>query len=631
MLTFFFFTFLRYEERALKTATTAAAAPSAASAPASTITNTTRKSSSEKGKSRCVSFLANFQLFSTYRFQIPDGEVINRYIYLAQWTVGGSSESPSKHSPGPSPPPASSPPTTSASVPRCCKDTSNVQWISIDSIVAEARQNSPVQPLLDHLWGYEVAMVAPALQLQSPPVGTSSLQQQSLPYVTPVLQEFSSSEVMKYLSRQRQNHSTASFCQMLHEAKFTEADVIKIYCDYVQHCFPSATMTFCSFYEYFTKISFLQFDDGSLRNVFRAMNFKNKHHMLFNEFLLGLAALDSNVPNSKLRFTYIFRYYDRNADGFLDEEDFKRLVGDIRFKANLSSDPAELDNDVKSRLAILKLLDDSRRISYKAFLNEACHIGGIMHLFRTNKAILEAVHSRQAYEIIVNKYGKPFSRYQLGTCAKCRPKKYSLAYHAVRINVQNRVENPKALVNLSCGELDRNLQFVERANEQQLKHSIEVVFNESEVANKVLALIRKMADLGRMSAEQKKEVKRQVAAGLTVELIRKLCKEVTSILLVEPRLLKVNAPCFVLGDLHGNIDDLLIYEDQLWPLAPMANAPNVLFLGDYVDRGDYGIEVVCYLFAMKILAPTKFFLLRGAHEIRDVQRKFSFYQECKNK
>jgi hypothetical protein len=67
----------------------------------------------------------------------------------------------------------------------------------------------------------------------------------------------------------------------------------------------------------------------------------------------------------------------------------------------------------------------------------------------------------------------------------------------------------------------------------------------------------------------------------------------------------------VVGDLHGHFDDLLHVLDQYG--QPHAGS-HYLFNGDFVDRGDWGPEVLIALFCLQLLHPGVVHLNRGNHE-----------------
>ncbi|KAL7719011.1 Serine/threonine-protein phosphatase [Entamoeba marina] len=85
----------------------------------------------------------------------------------------------------------------------------------------------------------------------------------------------------------------------------------------------------------------------------------------------------------------------------------------------------------------------------------------------------------------------------------------------------------------------------------------------------------------------------------------------------ESSLLELNAPLYVIGDLHGQYTDLLRYFDET-----DITKDKYLFLGDYVDRGPRSIEILTLIFSLKLRYPDRFFLLRGNHEAENINRLY---------
>lgn len=102
-----------------------------------------------------------------------------------------------------------------------------------------------------------------------------------------------------------------------------------------------------------------------------------------------------------------------------------------------------------------------------------------------------------------------------------------------------------------------------------------------------------------------------------------LSRAVTRIVQTEPSCLIINTPVVIVGDLHGNFVDLCrILNSQGLPPDT-----TYLFLGDYVDRGQFSTDVVVLLFMLKATYPNNVYLLRGNHEFQSMNFYYGFYNE----
>lgn len=94
------------------------------------------------------------------------------------------------------------------------------------------------------------------------------------------------------------------------------------------------------------------------------------------------------------------------------------------------------------------------------------------------------------------------------------------------------------------------------------------------------------------------------------------------------------------GDLHGDVHSLLEsikdlrdkgYMDSKDPFKIKDKNFKLVFLGDYVDRGWYGAEVIYTILRLKLENPDQVFLVRGNHEDVMINSAYGFLGELERK
>ena len=111
----------------------------------------------------------------------------------------------------------------------------------------------------------------------------------------------------------------------------------------------------------------------------------------------------------------------------------------------------------------------------------------------------------------------------------------------------------------------------------------------------------------------------------------KIILDVIKINMQEPSLIdiEVNNENFnICGDIHGQFYDLLkIFNEFGYP----SETNPYLFNGDFIDRGSFGVECLITLLCFKLLYPKHFYLARGNHESRNLNKVYGFEQEVNSK
>ncbi|XP_045541651.1 uncharacterized protein LOC106719231 [Papilio machaon] len=442
--------------------------------------------------------------------------------------------------------------------------------------------------------------------------------------------------------------SAAPSAQLLAAANYTKEDQMRLFREFVTLNFPALYMSQHVF-------SQLMLDIGWHRtvcnNLFRAADVSNRGGLSFQELVLWSAATEPVTQHSglpaEIRCRYIFRYYDGDRDQKLQQVEVKELVAAARATRQLSTDALSVVRDVDLCYKQLGLQANSP-LSLADFLRAVreLRLRGTSSLLRAPRSLLGYVIDLQERDCMA-KAASVKSTTHFEPEGEVRPSKakvdklevrdstswrrgreqYALASCVVRLEQ----DAPPAVLRLDCFEEEAvsasTIKLLSLSST-----SLEVLAADSGPAETLAAVHYFASDINtpKLVKPAYTWAQQSELAALGAAVL-KLSESVQVICAAEPRLLRLDSPIYAIGDLHGNLPALLAMEARLWPAGAALLPAGLLFLGDFVDRGAWGVELLAYLLAAKLQRPRGLHLVRGNHETRDIQTMFTFYTECTTK
>ncbi|GIL70676.1 hypothetical protein Vretifemale_1400 [Volvox reticuliferus] len=125
----------------------------------------------------------------------------------------------------------------------------------------------------------------------------------------------------------------------------------------------------------------------------------------------------------------------------------------------------------------------------------------------------------------------------------------------------------------------------------------------------------------------------QLKTVLPAEQLVSILRATETELRSEPTLVEISvedphAQISVFGDTHGHFPDVAYILTQIGYPSPTRI---LVFNGDYVDRGSWGVELLALLCCLKCAAPKSVYLLRGNHESSSCTKWYGYSQEIRAK
>ncbi|XP_050670345.1 uncharacterized protein LOC126969089 isoform X2 [Leptidea sinapis] len=439
--------------------------------------------------------------------------------------------------------------------------------------------------------------------------------------------------------------------QLLQAANYNRDDQIHLYKEFILLVYPALFMSVNIFSQFMLDLGWQRTQCYSL---YRSADVSSRGGLSFLNLLLWSAALEPSTqhigPPAEIRCRYIFRYFDGNHDQKLEYVEFKELVAAARAAREMPVDALNVSRDADNCIRQLGLQPNAQ-VPLAEFLRAVAELWlrGTSSLLRSPKSVtgyLMDLHGREneanaaTASKIMNSYGTSHPEMQSHTSSATAATTPHSGDFALATSV----------VRLQHARPPEMLQLVHFSEDVVTPSTIKLVTtstNSSDKLGETSAPSEVFATISYFAKSIEKPGHRRVSGGGSIalskmawkwaeqteeasfgSLLLRLADAVRPICASEPRLLKLTSPVYAIGDLHGNLPALMSMAASLWPNGTALVPARLLFLGDYVDRGQYGTELMAYLLAAKLQRPEGVLLVRGNHEAREIQKMFSFHDEC---